>query len=229
MVALDVPDTQAAEHLLDRLGNAVRIVKIGLELFTSAGPAIVKLAQAREKQVFLDLKFFDIDETVKRATARVGDLGVQFLTVHAHRKTLQAAVRGKSGHPDLKILGVTVLTNFDAGDLKESGSSWNVSELVVARAKNAFEVGCDGVVASGQEPKAIRQSVGKGLAIVTPGIRPTGVETHDQVRVTTPTQAIEHGSDYLVVGRPIRDAEDPKAVAMAIVSEMQSAFDRFYS
>lgn len=226
MVALDVPDARAAEGLLDQLQDSVSIVKIGLELFTSVGPAVVKMVQDRGKQVFLDLKFFDIDETVKRATARVADLGVQFLTIHAHRKTMQAAVEGKREQPDLKILAVTVLTNFDLKDVQESGSTWSISELVVARAKAAFEAGCHGVVASGQEPEAIRQGVGQKLAIVTPGVRPAGTNTHDQARVTTPTQAIKQGSDYLVVGRPIRDANDPQVAAQLIVSEMQIAFDR---
>jgi len=226
MVALDVPDAGAAERLLDQLHDSVRVVKIGLELFTSVGPAVVKLAQDRGKQVFLDLKFFDIDETVKRATARVADLGVQFLTVHAHRKTLQAAVEGKRAQPELKVLAVTVLTNFEQKDLQESGSTWSISELVVARAKTASETGCYGVVASGQEPNAIQKAVGPQLVIVTPGVRPVGADAHDQARVTTPTQAIDQGSDYLVVGRPIRDADDPQAAAQRIVAEMQEAFDR---
>ncbi len=226
IVALDVPDARAAEILLDQLQDSVQVVKIGLELFTSVGPAVVKLVQDRGKQVFLDLKFFDIDETVKRATARAADLGIQFLTVHAHRKTMQAAVEGKRAQPELKILAVTVLTNFDAQDVQGSGSTWSLSELVVARAKAAAEVGCEGVVASGQEPHAIRQAVGQNLVIVTPGVRPIGSATHDQARVTTPTQAIEQGSDYLVVGRPIRDADDPQVAAQAIVAEMQAAFDQ---
>jgi orotidine-5'-phosphate decarboxylase len=226
MVALDVPDARAAEILLDQLCDSVQVVKIGLELFTGVGPAIIKLAQDRGKQVFLDLKFFDIGETVKRATARVADLGVQFLTVHAHRKTMQAAVAGKGAHPDLKILAVTVLTSFDLKDVQESGSPWSISQLVVARAKAAGEVGCYGVVASGQEPNVIRKAVGQKLAIVTPGVRPKGADPHDQARVTTPSQAIEEGADYLVVGRPIRDAEDPQAAARSIVAEMQTAFDR---
>ena len=226
IVALDVPDAKKAEALLDRLQDSVRIVKIGLELFTSAGPDVVKLAQNHGKQVFLDLKYFDINETVKRATARAADLGVQFLTVHAHRKTMQAAVDGKRSHPDLKILAVTVLTNFSEWDIQESGSTWSISELVVARTRAAADAGCDGVVASGQEPKAIREAIGHKLEIVTPGVRLSGGEKHDQVRVTTPTVAIEQGSDYLVVGRPIRDAYDPKAIAKVIISEMQMAFDR---
>lgn len=212
--------------LLDQLQDSVRVVKIGLELFTGVGPAIVRLAQDRGYRVFLDLKFFDIGETVKRATALVADLGVQFLTVHAHRKTMQAAMAGRGETPELKILAVTVLTNFDIEDVQESGSPWTISELVVARAKAAAEVGCYGVVASGQEPKAIRQAVGESLAIVTPGVRPVGTATHDQARVTTPSQAIEQGANYLVVGRPIRDAADPQLAAREIISEMQAAFNR---
>jgi len=226
MVALDVSDIQAAEILLDRLQDSVRIVKIGLELFTSAGPAAVKLAQNYGKQVFLDLKLFDINETVQRATTRVADLGVQFLTVHAHQRIMQAAVEGRQSHPDLKILAVTVLTNFSEWDIKESGSNWSISELVAVRAKAAADAGCDGVVVSGQESKAIRQATSQKLVIVTPGVRLSGGEKHDQVRVTTPTVSIEQGSDYLVVGRPIRDADDPQAVVKSIVSEMQMAFDR---
>ena len=226
IVALDVPDIQAAEVLLDRLQDSVHIVKIGLELFTSAGPAVVKLAQHYGKQVFLDLKFFDINETVKQATTRVADLGVQFLTVHAYHKTMQAALDGRRSHPDLKILAVTVLTNFSEWDIQENGSTWSISQLVTARARAAADVGCDGVVASGQESKAIRQAISQKLAIVTPGVRLSGGDKQDHVRVTTPTVAIEQGSDYLVIGRPIRTADDPKAAAQVIVSEMQMAFDR---
>jgi len=225
VVALDVPDVEAAEVLLDKLQDSVRIVKIGVELFTSAGPSVVKLAQNHGKEVFLDLKFFDISETVKRATARAADLGVQFLTVHAHRKTMQAAVDGRRSYPDLKILAVTVLTNFSELDIQESGSTWSISELVVARARAAADVGCNGVVASGQESMAIRQAISQKFAIITPGVRSIGGEKHDQIRVTTPTVAIEQGSDYLVVGRSIRDANNPKATAEVIISEMQTAFD----
>lgn len=228
ILALDVPSADEAERLMGRVDESVRFVKIGLELYTAAGPQIVCQTIARGKRVFLDLKFLDIEETVRRATARVAELGVEFLTVHANRKALRAAVegRGESGkEAGLKLLAVTVLTNFDAGDLRDMGVQWSVADLVAARAKLAAEMGCDGVVASGEEPAAIRRSVGDRLLIVTPGIRPAGKSTDEHARVTTPTQAIKAGADYLVVGRPIRDADDPRAAAEAIVSEMQAAFE----
>jgi orotidine-5'-phosphate decarboxylase len=225
ILALDVPSGDEAERLMDRVAAGVRFVKIGLELYTAAGPEIVQRAFARGKQVFLDLKFLDIEETVRRATARVADMGVDFLTVHANRKALRAAVQGRGERSRLKLLAVTVLTNFDGNDLRDMGIQWSVADLVAARARLAAEVGCDGVVASGEEPAAIRQQVGPRLLIVTPGIRPAGRGVDDHARATTPAQAIKAGADYLVVGRPIRDAADPQAAADAIVTEMQAAFD----
>lgn len=228
ILALDVPSADEAERLLNRVEQGVGFVKIGLELYTAAGPEIVRRAIARGKRVFLDLKFLDIEETVRRATALVAEMGVEFLTVHANRKALRAAVEGRGQTPErsgLKLLAVTVLTNFDAGDLRDMGIQWTVADLVAARAQLAAEVGCDGVVASGAEPAAIRQKVGQGLLIVTPGIRPAGKGVDEHARVATPTQAIQAGADYLVVGRPIRDAPDPRAAAEAIISEMQLAFD----
>ncbi len=224
ILALDVPSAEEADRLMRRVEGTVRFVKIGLELYTAAGPDIVKRALDRGNRVFLDLKFLDIDETVRRATARVAELGVEFLTVHANRKALNAAVEGREEHP-LKLLAVTVLTNFDSADLRDMGSQWSVADLVVARAKLAAELGCDGVVASGEEPATIRRNVGPKLLIVTPGIRPAGKGLDDHARPTTPTQSIKAGSDYLVVGRPIRDAEEPKEAAQAVLAEMQAAFD----
>jgi len=224
ILALDVPSAEEADRLMRRVEGTVRFVKIGLELYTAAGPDIVKRALDRGNRVFLDLKFLDIDETVRRATARVADLGVEFLTVHANRKALNAAVEGKGDRP-LKLLAVTVLTNFDSADLRDMGVQWSVADLVVARAKLAAELGCDGVVASGEEPTIIRRNIGPKLLIVTPGIRPAGKGLDDHARPTTPTQSIKAGSDYLVVGRPIRDAEEPKEAAQAILTEMQAAFN----
>ncbi len=224
ILALDVPSAEEADRLMRRVEGTVRFVKIGLELYTAAGPDIVKRALDRGNRVFLDLKFLDIDETVRRATARVAELGVEFLTVHANRKALNAAVEGREEHP-LKLLAVTVLTNFDSADLRDMGIQWSVADLVVARAKLAAELGCDGVVASGEEPATIRRNVGPKLLIVTPGIRPAGKGLDDHARPTTPTQSIKAGSDYLVVGRPIRDAAEPKEAAQAILAEMQVAFD----
>ncbi len=228
ILALDVPSADEADRLVIRVGEGVRFVKIGLELYTAAGPDIIRRAVARGMRVFLDLKFLDIEETVRRATARVAEMGVEFLTVHANRKALRAAVEGRGqarAGSGLRLLGVTVLTNFDAGDLRDMGVQWSVGDLVAARAKLAAEMGCDGVVASGEEPAAIRPKVPGGFLIVTPGIRPAGKSPDDHARVTTPTQAIAAGADYLVLGRPIRDAADPRAAVEAIVTEMQAAFD----
>lgn len=224
IVALDVPSAAEAEALVDRMGEQVRFVKVGLELYTVAGPDIVRTLVDRGKRVFLDLKFLDIEETVRRATTRVAAMGATFLTIHANRKALIAAVQGR-GQSELKLLAVTVLTNFDGDDLREMGIQRSVRDLVTARAALAAEVGCDGVVASGEEPEAIRAKVGPDLLIVTPGVRPAGNSTDDHARPTTPTQTIAAGADYLVIGRPIRDAQDPLVATAAILQEMQAAFD----
>jgi orotidine-5'-phosphate decarboxylase len=229
ILALDVASAEEAVHLLDRVGEAISFVKIGLELYTVAGPEMIKHARLRKKRIFLDLKFLDIEETVKRATARAAAMGIDFVTVHANRKALNAALEGRGAVPSdgsgLKLLAVTVLTNFDAADLRDMGIQWSVADLVAARAKLAAEVGFDGVVASGEEPSVIRQRVSQDLLIVTPGIRPSDQGADDHARVSTPTSAISAGADYLVVGRPIRDAPDPKAASERIVLEMQAAFD----
>lgn len=222
--ALDVPSVVEAERLLDRLEGHISFVKVGLELYTAAGPEMIKRVLARKMRVFLDLKFLDIEETVRRATAQVAAMGVDFLTIHANRKALAAAVQGREGST-LKLLAVTVLTNFDSHDLRDMGIQRSVQDLVTARALLASEVGCDGVVASGEEPAAIRQKVGPRFLIVTPGVRPAGKGVDDHARATTPTQTIAAGADYLVIGRPIRDAVDPVATVTEIVNEMQAAFD----
>ena len=222
--ALDVPSAAEADRLLDRLQGHLSFVKVGLELYTAAGPDMVKRIVERGMRVFLDLKFLDIEETVRRATARVASMGVDFLTVHANRKALTAAVQGREGSA-LKLLAVTVLTNFDGNDLRDMGIQRTVQDLVTARALLASEVGCDGVVASGEEATAIRQKVGPRFTLVTPGVRPAGQGVDDHARATTPTQTITAGADYLVIGRPIRDAADPAATVADIVAEMQAAFD----
>jgi orotidine-5'-phosphate decarboxylase len=224
ILALDVPSSADAERLLDQVSDQIGFVKIGLELYTAAGPEMVRRVIDRGKRVFLDLKFLDIEETVRRATARVATMGVELLTVHANRKALGAAVQGR-GNSKLKLLAVTVLTNFDSQDLRDMGIQYSVQELVSARALLASEVGCDGVVASGEEAGVLRPKVGPRFMIVTPGVRPAGKGVDDHARVTTPTQTIAAGADYLVIGRPIRDAADPAVAAAAILSEMQAAFD----
>lgn len=224
ILALDVPSSDEADRLLDRVQGEIVFVKVGLELYTVGGPEMVQRLIARGMRVFLDLKFLDIEETVRRATARVAAMGVEFLTVHANRKALAAAVQGR-GDSRLKLLAVTVLTNFNSQDLREMGIQRSVQDLVVARAQLATEIGCDGVVASGEEPAILRPTVGPHFLIVTPGVRPVGTSVDDHARVTTPTQAISAGADYLVIGRPIRDASDPAVTAAAILVEMQAAFE----
>ncbi len=227
ILALDVATVEDADRLLERVGDGLPIVKVGLELFTLAGPRLVQRLRERGKRVFLDLKFLDIGETVRRATKQVADMGVEFLTVHADRKALEGAVKAKEeSRSGLKILAVTVLTSTGAKDLQEAGIQAALPDLVVARARLANELGCDGVVASGEEPQVIRRQVGRSLVIVTPGIRTERGSRDDHARVSSPASAIAAGSDYLVVGRPIRDAPDPRAAAQAIIGEMQAAFDK---
>ena len=220
--ALDVPSADEAKRLLDRVGDAVGFVKIGLELFTAAGPDIVRWAVAQHKRVFLDLKLLDIGETVKRATAAAAELDVTFLTVHAAGQTVRAAVEGRGRGP-MKILAVTVLTSFSEADLQESGVAESIRDTVLRRARLAASAGADGVVASGGEAAMIRKVLGKEPLIVVPGIRPAGSSHDDQIQVTTPAGAIAAGADYLVVGRPIRDAADPAAAARAIQAEIEVA------
>lgn len=224
ILALDVPSAAEAERLVEQVQDQITFIKVGLELYTAAGPEIVQRLLQRGKRVFLDLKFLDIEETVKRATERVAAMGVEFLTIHANRKALGAAVKGRGNSP-LKLLAVTVLTNFDSQDLREMGIQRTVQELVTARALLAAEMGCDGVVASGEEPGVLRPKVGPRFVIVTPGVRPAGRDVDDHARATTPTQTIAAGADYLVIGRPIRAANDPASAAAAILAEMQAAFD----
>ena len=224
ILALDVPSSVEAERLMDQVQDQITFVKVGLELYTAAGPDMVQRLIKRGMRVFLDLKFLDIEETVRRATERVAAMGVEFLTIHANRKALAAAVKGRGESP-LKLLAVTVLTNFDSHDLREMGIQHTVQELVTARALLAAEVGCDGVVASGEEPGVLRPKVGPRFVIGTPGVRPAGKDVDDHARVTTPTQTIAAGADYLVVGRPIRAAADPASAAAMVLAEMQTAFD----
>jgi orotidine-5'-phosphate decarboxylase len=219
ILALDVRSADEAKRLLDRVGESVGFVKIGLELFTAGGPEIVRWALAQRKRIFLDLKLFDIGETVKRATAAAADLGVTFFTVHAAGQTVRAAVEGRATSP-MKILAVTVLTSFAESDLRETGVQGSLHEVVLQRARLAVSCGADGIVASGIEAPMIRQALGKDVTIVTPGIRPVGASRNDQAQAVTPTTALAAGADYLVVGRPIRDAADPAAAARAIQAEI---------
>jgi orotidine-5'-phosphate decarboxylase len=227
--ALDVASVEEARDLVRKLQGSVSFFKIGMELYVSSGPALIAEFKAQGKKVFLDLKFFDVPETVNRAVRRVAATGATFLTIHGETKIIQAAVEGR-GDSDLKLLAVTALTSLDNNDLREMGFSGTVEDMVLNRAKTALERGCDGVIASPQEAGRVHELVSrsnkKNFLIVTPGVRPEGDASNDHKRLATPASAIEGGADYLVVGRPIRDAADPAKKAESIIAEMQQAFDR---
>jgi len=219
IAAIDTPSRSDADAFVQRLAGVPSWVKVGLELFLAEGPSIVRDYTARGLSVMLDLKLHDIPETVARATARVASLGAGLLTVHSGggRAMLEAAVKAAGA---TKILAVTVLTSMDDADLADIGAQGPVEDLVRRRADLAAAAGCHGVVASPREAAAIRARVPEGFLIVTPGVRPTGAEAGDQKRVTTPAQARTAGADMVVVGRPLRDAQDSATVARAIVAEL---------
>ncbi|MFD0985671.1 orotidine-5'-phosphate decarboxylase [Methyloligella solikamskensis] len=223
MVAIDVPGPDEAKALIETIGDAAGVFKIGLELLFSGGFALVDELAAKGHKIFLDAKLLDIETTVERATAAIAKSGAAFLTVHAtDTKTLEAAVRGR-GSSDLKLLGVTVLTNLGPADLKQQGIIEPAVALVPQRAQLAEEAGFDGVVCSGKEASALRERLGRDFLIVTPGIRPAGVAANDQTRAVTPEAAIKAGASYLVVGRPITKADDPRGAAEKIVEEIDAA------
>jgi orotidine-5'-phosphate decarboxylase len=222
IVALDVPDAKQARALAEKLGDAVRFYKVGLELSSAGGYfELIDWLTARGNKVFADLKLYDIPETVRRAVANLRSRGASFLTVHGHRSVMEAAAKEKGA---MKILAVTVLTSFDQRDLDEMGATKSVEELVLARAKGALETGCDGVISSGLEAAKLKAAFGKRLLVVTPGIRPVGAESGDQKRTVDVAQAFANGADYIVVGRPVRDAADPRAAAAAIQATIAKTF-----
>ena len=220
IVALDVPDIAGARALVQRLGDAVVFYKIGLELFMAAGFfGFLDELRAQKKKVFVDLKFFDIPETVARAVKSLAERGADFCTIHGNQAIMEAAARAKSGN--LRVLAVTALTSLDRGDLDDMGFQCDVGELVLSRARRALAAGCDGVVSSGHEVERLRKEIGAKLVCVTPGIRPVDNKAEsDQKRVMTPAAAMKAGADYIVVGRPIRDAQDPRAAALGIQDEI---------
>jgi orotidine-5'-phosphate decarboxylase len=223
IVALDTASVAEARALVERLGDVAGFYKIGLELVMAGGLDLARALSAEGKQVFLDMKLLDIENTVERATRQAAATGATFLTVHAHnRKTLRAAIAGKAG-TKLRLLAVSVLTNLGAADLAEEGWSEGADALVVRRTRLAHEVGCDGIVAAGTEAATVRALVGPGVAIVTPGIRLPSDAAQDQARVTTPADAILAGADYLVVGRPITAARDPQRTAQRFLDEIEEA------
>lgn len=224
IVALDVPEADQARALVTRIGDAASFYKIGMELCMASGFfELLDWLRGQDKKVFVDLKFFDIPETVARAVARLSERGAQLCTIHGNQSIMEAAAAAKSN--GLKVLAVTALTSLDRGDLDDLGFQCDVEALVLSRARRALAAGCDGVVSSGLEVTRLRAEAPRELICVTPGIRPVDNDTlasglGDQKRVMTPTLALQAGADYLVVGRPIRDAADPRAAAAAIQSEI---------
>jgi len=219
IAALDVESAAGARALVARIGPRVNFYKVGLELYTAAGMEIVKQLLGEGKQVFLDLKLYDIPETVARAVSLVAPTGVRFLTVHAVSSVMRAAVAARAGSR-LQILGVTVLTSFGPEDMDDLDYDGTVASLVERRARKAVELGVDGIVASPLEAAAVRRVVGPNTVIVTPGVRSAGVDAGDQKRVATPAQAIRDGADYLVMGRQITRAADPAAEVDRILMEL---------
>jgi orotidine-5'-phosphate decarboxylase len=222
IVALDLPSVGAAEAMVSRLGEAVGFYKIGYQLAFAGGLPFAAGLIAAGKQVFLDLKLHDIGNTVTKGVESVAQIGATFLTVHAYPQTMKAAVAGKQGSK-LRILAVTVLTSYDDADLTAAGYDMGVSELATVRASQAHDIGIDGLVCSAAEAANLRDIVGPDMVLVTPGIRPAGSASGDQKRIMTPAKAIAAGADYLVVGRPVVEAGDPKAAAERIVAEIEQA------
>jgi orotidine-5'-phosphate decarboxylase len=222
IVALDLPDPEQARKLVGRLGSSVAFYKIGLELACGGGLAFADELSASGKKVFLDLKLHDIANTVQRATQQLARRGIEFLTIHAYPQTMAAAKEGVAGSA-LKLLAVTVMTSYNDADLAAAGYRLSVRDLVLHRAAQAKAIGIDGLVASAQEMPELRRAIGEEMILVAPGIRPAGGDIGDQKRVATPAAAIQAGADYLVVGRPILEAADPRAAAEAIQSEIAAA------
>jgi orotidine-5'-phosphate decarboxylase len=228
--SLDVPSLKEAEQYVALLSEYVGMFKVGLELFISSGPEIIKIIKTSgTAKIFLDLKLHDIPATVSRAMASIADLGVDFATVHCgeNKEMLEAAVAGSAGK--VSVVGVTVLTSVSGEDIDAAGFrpefSSDISRLVMNRAKMAKDAGCAGIVCSGLEVKMIKENFGRGFVALTPGIRPSweGMNKDDQRRITTPAQAIENGSDYLIIGRPIRDAKNPKEAAIHLSEDIEEA------
>ncbi len=221
--ALDVPDAAAARKLVEQLGDAVQFYKIGLELFMAGEyfPLLDWLVTSNKK-VFVDLKFFDVPATVAAAVRQLRNRGVTFTTVHGNQSIMEAAAEAKG---DVKVLAVTVLTSLDRGDLDDLGFGCDVQQLVLSRARRALEAGCDGVVSSGLEAQLLRQYIDARLLVITPGIRPVeNRPSDDQKRVVSVQQALQYGADYIVVGRPIRDAADPNAAAEIVQKQIAEAY-----
>ena len=223
IMALDVPSIPEAHAMVEELGDSVIFYKVGMELFMSGDYfAFIEWLKARDKKVFVDLKFFDISATVGRAIKALSNKGVDFATIHGNDAIMEAAAANKG---DLKVLAVTALTSLDRGDLDDLGFDCDVRDLVLSRARRALQIGCDGIVSSGLEVQMLREELDHRLLVITPGIRPVdNREEDDQKRVVSVEQAFQNGADYIVVGRPIRDAENRKAMAEKIQEQIKSQF-----
>jgi orotidine-5'-phosphate decarboxylase len=221
IVALDFHTVEEARAMVTRLGDTVSFYKIGYQLALAGGLSYAQELIGSGKKLFVDMKLHDIGNTVAAGVKSVSRIGATFLTVHAYPQTMKAAAAARGG--GLRVLAVTVLTSYDDADLKSAGYTMSVGDLVAQRARQALEAGIDGLVCSPEEVKNLRAIVGDRLALVTPGIRPTGSDAGDQKRIATPSSAIASGADYLVVGRPVVAAADPKAAAEAIIAEIASA------
>jgi orotidine-5'-phosphate decarboxylase len=219
IVALDVDSAAEARRIVDAISGATDFYKVGMELYAAAGMEFVRELKARGCRVFLDMKYYDIGETVKRAVAVVAKAGVDLLTVHAQPQVMRAAIEGRGATSSLKILGVTVLTSFDQSDIAADGHDGTIEELVALRVNNAKRAGVDGIVCS---PLEVKRFAGQGLITVVPGVRSAGTSVGDQKRVATPGEAMRDGASYLVIGRQVTRARDPKAEVEAILAEIQT-------
>ncbi|MBW6423426.1 orotidine-5'-phosphate decarboxylase [Rhizobium sp. XQZ8] len=223
IVGLDIPTVAEAEKMVSTLGDTVSFYKIGYQLAFAGGLEFARDLAKDGKNVFLDMKLLDIDNTVAKGVENIAKMGMTMLTLHAYPKAMRAAVEAAKGS-GLCLLGVTVLTSMDETDLVDAGYEYDPHTLVLRRAEQALAAGMGGIVCSAEESSAVRKVIGPDMALVTPGIRPAGSEAGDQKRVVTPADAIRNGSSHLVVARPIVKAPDPKAAAQAILAEMQTAF-----
>ena len=223
IMALDVPSIPEAKALVEELGDSVLFYKVGMEVFMSGDYfAFIDWLQQRKKRVFVDLKFFDVPATVGRAIRALSSKGVDFATIHGNDAIMEAAAQAKG---DLKVLAVTALTSLDRGDLDDLGFQCDVKELVLSRARRALAIGCDGVVSSGLEAPMLRENLDHRLLVITPGIRPVdNREEDDQKRIVSVEKAFRNGADYIVVGRPIRDAKNPREKAEEIQAQILAQF-----
>ena len=223
IMALDVPSIAEAQALVEELGDSVVFYKVGMELFMAGDYfGFIEWLKEQDKKIFVDLKFFDVPATVGRAIKALSQRGVDLATIHGNDAIMEAAARDKG---DLKVLAVTALTSLDRGDLDDLGFQCDIKDLVLSRARRALAIGCDGIVSSGLEAPMIRREIDHRLLVITPGIRPVDNRMDDdQKRVVSVEQAFQNGADYIVVGRPIRDAENPKAMALKIQRQIASQF-----